>query len=509
MNNKTKIAIMLLSLPVLVACGSGDDTNTIKSNTTVTNPTPLVPVAPTPVTPVTPVTPTPVTPVTPTPVASNLAVNGDFDDWDAVTGAPVGWNIDVKGGITVAKETIITKPATEAATKASASSAAITVITGSQGDTDFRQSIDVEAGKTYTLSMSFYHTEGFIKARVYLDTYTDEYSAPDLVNEWQELSADYTATETKSIEIGARFYDEPSFDNSEIVYFDDVKFEESTGSTVTPTPVTPTPVTPTTPIVPVDTTTYYKNAEGKEGFALKTALYDIIKGHTAKTYGDLWTFMAANSLDKYSKYENDGSILDMYSENPSASDSYNYTPVTSQCGNYSGEGSCYNREHSFPKSWFNDASPMYTDIHHLFATDGYVNGKRSNYPYGEVGSATFTSTNGSKLGAAITTLGYTGTVFEPIDEFKGDFARAYFYMATRYQDIAGSWEANSDGANAVLDGSSDKVFENWVVVMLKRWSENDPVSQKEIDRNEAAYQFQGNRNPFINHPEYINKIWVD
>ena len=218
--------------------------------------------------------------------------------------------------------------------------------------------------------------------------------------------------------------------------------------------------------------------------------------------------MSANSLDKY--YEKDNTILDMYSENPSSSDSYNFTPITNQCGNYSGEGVCYNREHSFPQSWFNKNSPMKTDIHHIFATDGYVNGKRSNHPFGEVGTATWTSKNGSKLGPARTGLGYTGTVFEPIDQFKGDFARAYFYMATRYQDKIAGWEKNgTGGADAVLNGTSDVVFEDWAIDMLKVWHDNDPVSQKEIDRNAAAFIFQGNRNPFIDHPEYVRNIWPD
>ena len=392
--------------------------------------------------------------------------------------------------------------------KTGLNSVAITVNTGTQGDTDFRQSVNVVAGKTYTLSMSIYHTEGFQKARIYLATYKG-YSDKNLINQWQEVSEEYTATETKDIEIGARFYDDGDFDGSEIVYIDNLTFTEKAGTTPTD-PVEPTDPVTTIPVValtPAEIATYYSAATDKTAFELKTALYNIIKDHTAKSYGDLWTFMSTYSLDIY--YEQDGSILDMYSENSSASDSYNFTPVTKQCGNYSSEGDCYNREHSFPKSWFDDASPMYTDVHHIFATDGKVNSYRSNYPYGEVGTATTTSTNGSKLGPARSGLGYTGTVFEPIDEFKGDFARAHFYMATRYQDIAGSWALNSDNANAVLDGSGDQVFEPWVIAMLKTWSTNDPVSQKEIDRNNAAAQYQGNRNPFVDHPEYVNEIWAD
>tara|TARA_R110000751_G_scaffold35422_6_gene87091 strand:+ start:103 stop:1716 length:1614 start_codon:yes stop_codon:yes gene_type:complete len=252
--------------------------------------------------------------------------------------------------------------------------------------------------------------------------------------------------------------------------------------------------------------TYYQSITTQTGYSLKTALHNLINNHTAQGYGAIWTFYANNALDTY--YDNDGSILDVYSEKPFGSDSYTYTKVTNQCGSYSGEGDCYNREHSFPKSWFGGKiEPMNSDIHHIFATDGFVNSKRSGFPYGEVASATFTSTNNSKLGSATAALGYNGTVFEPIDEFKGDLARAQLYMATRYQDVISNWQTNSTYGDAILDGSSNKVFETWQLNMLLRWHANDPVSQKEIDRNEAAYLHQGNRNPFIDHPEYVEKIW--
>lgn len=150
---------------------------------------------------------------------------------------------------------------------------------------------------------------------------------------------------------------------------------------------------------------------------------------------------------------------------------------------------------------------MNTDVHHVFATDGYVNGRRSSYPYGEVASATFTSSNGSKLGTGSSASGYTGTVFEPIDEFKGDFARAYFYMATRYENVIANWETNSAYGDAVLNGTSDQVYESWFLTLLLSWHSQDPVSQKEIDRNDAAFNFQNNRNPFVDHPELVNSIW--
>jgi endonuclease I len=255
-----------------------------------------------------------------------------------------------------------------------------------------------------------------------------------------------------------------------------------------------------------DLSDYYDSAEGLTSYTLKTALYNIINGHTTQSYGDLWTFYTANELDTY--YENDGSILDIYSESPNSTDSYTYTSGSDQCGNYSGESDCYNREHSFPRSWFGGAvDPMNTDVHHIFATDGYVNSKRSSYPYGEVNSASYTSNNGTKLGSATSSLGYSGTVFEPIDEFKGDLARAYFYMATRYQNDIDGWESNSTYADAVLDGTSTQVFEAWFLDMLKSWHIQDPVSQKELDRNDAAYSHQGNRNPFVDYPSFVTEIW--
>lgn len=173
---------------------------------------------------------------------------------------------------------------------------------------------------------------------------------------------------------------------------------------------------------------YYTSASGLVGENLQIELYDIINGHTLRSYDQLWTDFQTTD-DKANDY-----VWDMYSDVPGGTPPYNYVFISDQCGNYANEGDCYNREHSFPKSWFNDASPMYTDLFHLVPTDGKVNGMRNNYPFGEVGTASLTSLNGSKLGNC-DYPGYASTVFEPIDEYKGDFARNYFYMATRYQNI--------------------------------------------------------------------------
>ncbi|WP_433764280.1 endonuclease [Flavobacterium ginsenosidimutans] len=243
---------------------------------------------------------------------------------------------------------------------------------------------------------------------------------------------------------------------------------------------------------------YYSTATGT-GYTLKTQLYNIIKGHTDNGYAGLYTTYQTSDVDNF--YENDGTILDMYSENPSGTDPYTYTTGTTQrCGNYSVEGDCYNREHIIPQSVFNEQSPMVADAHFITPTDGKVNGMRSNYPHGNVSSATYTSQNGSKLGSSAVS-GYSGTVFEPINEFKGDIARMYFYFATRYENTVAGY------SYAMFNGSSNQVFTTAFLNMLLAWHTQDPVNAREIARNNAIYTRQNNRNPFIDHPEYVNQIW--
>lgn len=245
---------------------------------------------------------------------------------------------------------------------------------------------------------------------------------------------------------------------------------------------------------------YYSSANGLTGASLKTALSTIItNGHQDKGYGGLWTAYKTTDIDK--TYENDGSIMDIYSEKPTAADPYNYTVVTNQCGTYSVEGNCYNREHIVPQSLFNEASPMVSDVNFIRATDGKVNGMRSNYPFGKVGTATFTSKNGSKLGNSVSS-GYGGTVFEPIDEFKGDVARMIFYFVTRYQSKLSTFSSGNMLGNTTFPG-----LQTWELNVLLAWHNQDPVSQTEIVRNNATYTYQGNRNPFIDNPAYVDQIW--
>jgi len=264
---------------------------------------------------------------------------------------------------------------------------------------------------------------------------------------------------------------------------------------------------------------YYSTATGS-GYALKTQLSAIItSGHVDQGYGALWTLYVNNAAfhDQYD--DNDNSIYDIYSEIIGSQETfgnYPYTPGTDQCGNYSGEGVCYNREHLVPQSYFDDfaVDPMKNDPFHVVPSDGSVNGARGNYPFGTVSSPSYTSTNGSKRGNNVINpfSSYSGIVFEPIDEFKGDIARAFFYFATRYENSMTSFynAANSSTCQAknMFDGSANKVFSDEFILLLIKWHKQDPVSAKEIAQNNAIYTFQGNRNPFIDTPSYVCSIWT-
>lgn len=255
-------------------------------------------------------------------------------------------------------------------------------------------------------------------------------------------------------------------------------------------------------------TGYYNSTTGLTCGPLKTALKTIISANTkvlSYTPG-VW-----DAIEKTDMRRNDANtadiIWDMYTDNPDGPELYTFTYGTDQCGTYGGEGDCYNREHSFPREWFGGNNlPMLTDLHHVFPTDGAVNGKHDSYPYGEVSNPTYTSkSNKSKLGPN-TTGCYTGTVFEPINAYKGDIARAHLYMITRYQDNMVAWE-NNGLADAVLNGTTYPSLEDWYIQLLIKWHNLDPVSQKEINRNNAIYAIQGNRNPFVDHPEYVEQMF--
>ena len=243
---------------------------------------------------------------------------------------------------------------------------------------------------------------------------------------------------------------------------------------------------------------YYSSATGT-GYTLKTQLYNKIKGHINRGFTGLWTTYATSDRDN--QYENDNTIFDLYSENPTGPDPVTFIFKTNRCGTYSDEGFCYNREHIVPQSIFDLASPMNADAHFIPPVDGYVNNKRSDNPHGNVAVAFWTSRNGSKSGTSAV-AGYTGTVFEPLNDFKGDIARMYFYFATRYENTVATYTSYP-----MFNGTNNQVFTTNFLAMLVSWHNQDPVSAREIARNNAIYARQNNRNPFIDHPEYVELIW--
>lgn len=233
---------------------------------------------------------------------------------------------------------------------------------------------------------------------------------------------------------------------------------------------------------------YYDSANGKSDAQLKTELYTIISaGYVTKSYDFLYTIYQTSDVTE------DGKIWDMYS-------TCTWIPGQKECGNYKNVCDCYNREHSIPQSWFNSRSPMVSDAFHVYPTDGKVNGQRSSYPFGECTNGTTLSNGKGRLGKS-TFSGYSGTVFEPVDEYKGDFARTYFYFATRYENIMTTIDGES------FNNTKYPAFTTWSKDLFLKWHRQDPVSQKEITRNNAIYTYQKNRNPFIDYPELAEHIW--
>ena len=259
---------------------------------------------------------------------------------------------------------------------------------------------------------------------------------------------------------------------------------------------------------PNHTGTYYQAADGQCGEALKTAFFQIINGeyqgvqfkqikYGSGTLDGVWgAFATTDVLD-------DGvTIRDRYSNIT------HYQLGDDQGSSNSVEGAGgYNREHSFPKSWFGVSTPIPvgpgTDLHHIYPTDVHINTLRSNLPYGEnEGESKHSEGYYSKIGAC-TFEGYTGKCFEPNDEWKGDFARTYFYMVTCYEDQQTTWSSD------MLSSDSYPSFSEWALRLLLKWSRQDPVDSIEIKRNEAVCVIQHNRNPFIDYPGLEEFIWGD
>ncbi len=231
---------------------------------------------------------------------------------------------------------------------------------------------------------------------------------------------------------------------------------------------------------------YYSKLDGKKKEALKTAAYETVRPHTVVTYNSLFPQQFPKT-DVYPElYQGQQRWWDMYSD-----------LVFYVRNGWTG----MNREHSFPKSWWGgDQNEAYTDLNHLYPSESEANMAKNNYPLGEVQTSTFAN--------GVTTVGYAvqgqgggaAQVFEPADEYKGDFARTYFYMATCYQDY--TWKYTY-----MVQNGTYPTLKPWAYELLLDWSRRDPVSQKELDRNEAVYLIQGNRNPFIDFPNLAEYIW--
>lgn len=261
---------------------------------------------------------------------------------------------------------------------------------------------------------------------------------------------------------------------------------------------------------------YYAGTENLSGYALKTRLHNIISAKNYNWhYDDLKSLYGQTDIDRYYDYDasNNTYLLDIYSNNPSGTTAYHYT-LNNIISSASAEGLGWNREHMMPQSSFNSAYPMYSDLFFVVPTDARINQLRSNYPYGKAGSTVYYNfTNGSKQALNGTpNATYTGRVYEPIDEFKGDVARALLYFAVRYEGKLNSFNYSTNANDPTkdqnpLNGTEEKAYEDWYVAMLLNWHQQDPVSQREIDRNNAVFSIQKNRNPFIDHPEWVSQIW--
>ena len=236
---------------------------------------------------------------------------------------------------------------------------------------------------------------------------------------------------------------------------------------------------------------YYDSAEGKKSGELKTAMHEIIRPHTRISYGAGGTWVVFRNSDVRS----DGSIWDMYS------DVVRYFPA-------SGSHSEMHIEHSVPKSWWGESGSGNSsfvneasfDLHHLVPSDASANTSKSNFVLGVVETPSFD--NGvSKVGKAMVD-GVSRSVFEPHDDYKGDFARMYMYVFTCYQDY--TWTSNGV---YMLNNEQFPTLNEYSKNLLMQWHRQDPVSEKERNRNEAVYNAQKNRNPFIDFPHLAEYLW--
>ncbi len=232
---------------------------------------------------------------------------------------------------------------------------------------------------------------------------------------------------------------------------------------------------------------YYSTLDGKKDGELKTAIHNIVSKFTRISgYSDLPKYFQTTDVYPESKR-----WWDMYSDIPLYAPSFNGL----------------NREHSFPKSWWGGSQSVgaYVDLNHLYPSEISANTAKNNYPLGEVDRSIKVRFDNGVCAVGNPVNGQGGGaqfVFEPNDEYKGDFARTYFYMVTCYQNL--TWKYTY-----MVSQNTYPTLNGWSVDLLMKWHRDDPVSQKEIDRNEAVFGFQNNRNPFIDMPELADYLWGD
>ncbi len=232
---------------------------------------------------------------------------------------------------------------------------------------------------------------------------------------------------------------------------------------------------------------YYDSAEGKSGLELKAALYNIIKGNIQKTYGDSRYILNITDADT----TNPDNVQVIYSNH-------------SVPGAWDG-GVTWNREHVWAKSRgfpnvTNSTHGVGSDLHNLRACVPNINSYRNNRWFGE-GDTPY-SYNGVPTGSSYSSDKY---LWEPRDEDKGDVARIIFYMATRYEGENGEPDLEVIDSIPADKNTNDPVFA--VLSDLIKWNDQDPPSNFEKHRNDVIYSYQKNRNPFIDHPEYVDEIW--
>ena len=238
-------------------------------------------------------------------------------------------------------------------------------------------------------------------------------------------------------------------------------------------------------------TGYYDSAIGKKQAELKTTLHLIIMNANPPSYGS----GASSTWGAFPKTDvrpEDGTVWDMYSNNHVA---FNGTSAASGM----------NIEHSLANSWWGGTkNQTYNDLFNLNPSNSTANSSKGSWPIALVDGSTSYSNGVIKVGKSSSRPGGTIDAWEPADEFKGDFARSYMYMVTSYEDFSSKWTGNSVNQ---LDNNTYPVFEQWTVDLFLKWCAADPVSQKEINRNNEVYKIQGNRNPYIDYPLMAEYVW--